>query len=114
MDENRKSIGEYRLTFLTNASLLNLIESLSYSMVSKDAIETGFNPFLFGDTDMEASQQASWNQPLAWGCGSSFSHQDQSASSRWILTQHSPPANPLNVSLPSQSSFHNLAQVTLR
>ena len=58
MDENRESIGEYHLTFLANASLLNLIESLSYSMVSKDAIKIGFNPFLLGDTGMEASQQA--------------------------------------------------------
>jgi hypothetical protein len=79
LDENRESLGEYHLTFLANASLLNLMESLSYSMTSKDAIKTGFNPFIFGDSDMEAAQQANTRVELMLSGGASPSLADAEA-----------------------------------
>ena len=48
-------------------------------MVSKDAIETGLNPFLFGDSDMEASQQANARIELMLAGGASPSLADAEA-----------------------------------
>ena len=79
LDENRESLGEYHLSFIANAALLNLLESLSYAMVSKDAIETGLNPFFFGDSDMEASQQANARVELMLAGGASPSLADAEA-----------------------------------
>ena len=56
-DSVKENLNEPHLTMVANTAMVNTTVSLSWYLTTKDAIDTGINPFRFGETDLEAAQQ---------------------------------------------------------
>ena len=51
-DEAKINLGEHHLTMATETATVTVTVSSTWYMTTKDAFDTGINPFRFGDTDL--------------------------------------------------------------
>ena len=55
-DEALDRLNESHLTMVSDQATINATVGLAWAMTTRDSIDTGINPFRFGDTDVEAAQ----------------------------------------------------------